>query len=327
MAVGYLDLNAYQNEDFDADVALNKYISNAAFDASDFRVFGELRKHYLSRNTSAVFNINSPTNGKNAVFNISLTSKQTSQLKPGKYIYDVFVEDRSRNIAKYSYYFPGNSTDYIDINQPNIINSIEAIFKLENHKFCIDFWIFPLSLSGNIIKIGTDGMIIFIEYNKIKLKYQNNIIIESKIDLKINEWQKVRVGRDVQGINMINVIIINDQDTATNSTAIDYTDIPKTFTIGNDFTGYISNLRIIRDAYPPISAENKIFPYINPTGETVLLTCRDSKLLDNGRYNFKLTNATNNIKPDLKSPFTSDITTYKILEGAFFMNPSVSKFQ
>lgn len=87
--VNNLVINA--GSDFSQSFTLEGSETNAAFDLTGYTAAAQMRKWYgSSSSTSFTVQISSPSDG---IILISLTSEQTTSLKPGRYVYDVVVTD------------------------------------------------------------------------------------------------------------------------------------------------------------------------------------------------------------------------------------------
>jgi hypothetical protein len=85
----YANLTVDQGSDFSSVVTVTDS-DGALVDLTNYTYRGQIRKTYTS-STSVDFTItaNTPTNGE---LTISLTASQTSNMKAGRYVYDVEIE-------------------------------------------------------------------------------------------------------------------------------------------------------------------------------------------------------------------------------------------
>lgn len=312
----YLDLNTYQNENFDADISLSKYISNEQFDAQEYEVQGSVKKHYQSKLPSAIFTITPKSSGKTGVFNISLTPEQTGSMKYGKYVYDVFIKDKSRNVGRYSYKFPGNITEFLTIGQNGILKSN---FELSDN-FVFSTLIYSNNISYEIININ-EGLNISVENGELIIKNLSTEIFRVNALLSISTWVKIRLERKLIGTSEEYNVYYNDL-LVKNYTNPDITYYSQTSTtnigqIGKNLDGFLSNLILINGYIHSFAV-----PILNLGMEGVsLLTCRNYTFKDYSPNNLIMA-PTTNVTADYFSPYKIDVVTYKVLEGALFVNPS-----
>jgi hypothetical protein len=88
--VNNLVINAGSN--FNQSFTLEETESNSPINLTDYEVYSQMRKWSGSNNaiTFSAMIENPSTSGK---INISLTSEQTKDIKPGRYVYDVLIID------------------------------------------------------------------------------------------------------------------------------------------------------------------------------------------------------------------------------------------
>jgi hypothetical protein len=325
-SVAYLNLNAYQNESFDAVITIDKAINKLTFDASYFELKGQIRKHYLSAKC-VDFEIKLANPSVGSSFNISLTPEQTKNLKAGRYVYDIFAIDRTSNIGKYSVYFSGTSDDYLSIKQTDV-NVTK--FNINKNQFTIDLWLYPEEALTDytIISIG-DGFFFGVENSTLVLKNGINNIFSRDHAPEQKKWTQIKLYRQTNAVgnadptkcsysvfyNFKKYFDLNDITPVAEFTGTDVK-------IGTSFKGYISNLMLLNNFYYPDEMRKEI---LFPASSAVLLTCRDKTFKDFSDYNFDVVgNGNAGIKNE--SPFVVDNTSYKLMEGCFFVNPSSSNF-
>ena len=68
-------------------------------DLTDVSAKGQIRKSYYSSNTSSEFTISitDPTDG---IIVLSLDSANTTNIRPGRYVYDVSIKDSANTITR-----------------------------------------------------------------------------------------------------------------------------------------------------------------------------------------------------------------------------------
>lgn len=79
-------------EDFEQTFTLENSISNSYFNLSGYTARSHLKKHPQSLTTTAIFDI-TVTNEAAGEIVLSLGSSITSSLKPGRYSYDILLDD------------------------------------------------------------------------------------------------------------------------------------------------------------------------------------------------------------------------------------------
>jgi hypothetical protein len=92
MAVYVSNITIPIGEDFEQVFVLENSISNSTFDLSNYAARSFLKKHPSSLNTTAIFEVIF-TNEEAGELAISLGSSVTSLLKPGRYSYDILIDD------------------------------------------------------------------------------------------------------------------------------------------------------------------------------------------------------------------------------------------
>jgi len=98
MAVYVSNIVIEQGFDFDTTFELEDTVTNNLLNLSGYQIQSQLRKTYSS-STSVSFasSVTGPSEGK---IEISLGSTTTSQLKPGRYLYDVKLISSNGDVFK-----------------------------------------------------------------------------------------------------------------------------------------------------------------------------------------------------------------------------------
>lgn len=95
MAVYVSNIVIEQGFNFSINFELEDTSTNEPRNLVGYGITAKLRKTYTSSNSvSFASSISSPSNG---VISISLTSEQTNNLKPGRYVYDVLIQPGGLN--------------------------------------------------------------------------------------------------------------------------------------------------------------------------------------------------------------------------------------
>jgi hypothetical protein len=91
MAAGYQDLFIEQGTTFNTEITLDD-VTGTAMNLTNFTVSSQARKSYYSSSATIVFDatISDPNNG---VITLAANSAVTSNVSPGKFVYDVLITD------------------------------------------------------------------------------------------------------------------------------------------------------------------------------------------------------------------------------------------
>jgi hypothetical protein len=85
------NLTIDQGSTYSISIELSDALGNS-LDLSGYTIRAQLRKSYGS-NTFTEFTSSSGINPENGVITLSLTSEQTGALRPGRYVYDIEIEN------------------------------------------------------------------------------------------------------------------------------------------------------------------------------------------------------------------------------------------
>lgn len=83
-----------QGASFEKYIDLKDVLTGANLNIAGYNVSCSIKKSYYSENVTANI-VCTVTNSQNGVIKLSLASANTSNLKPGKYLYDVITESPS----------------------------------------------------------------------------------------------------------------------------------------------------------------------------------------------------------------------------------------
>lgn len=92
MSVYVCNITIPCGEDFEQTFTLENIVDDSPFILTDYVAKSHLKKHPSSLTTSAVFDV-SISNSLSGQILISLGSTVTSELKPGRYSYDIIIDD------------------------------------------------------------------------------------------------------------------------------------------------------------------------------------------------------------------------------------------
>lgn len=90
MPAGYTELFLEQGADFNMSIALDD-VSGANFNLVNYSASSQMRKSYYSSNATATFSVSTGNDPSLGVITISMTSANTANIYPGRYVYDVYV--------------------------------------------------------------------------------------------------------------------------------------------------------------------------------------------------------------------------------------------
>ena len=95
MPAGYSELFLEQGTDFNTVVTLDD-VSGAALNLVNYSGSSQMRKSYYSSNAAATFVVN--TGGALGTITLSMSSANTANIYPGRYLYDVYI---TSNVSSY----------------------------------------------------------------------------------------------------------------------------------------------------------------------------------------------------------------------------------
>lgn len=95
MAVYVSNITIPSGEDFEQTFTLENTIDNSVFNLENYTAKSYLKKHPTSLTTSAVFDVTF-LDRQNGKISLSLGSTVTSNLKPGRYSYDVVIDNGTK---------------------------------------------------------------------------------------------------------------------------------------------------------------------------------------------------------------------------------------
>lgn len=90
MPAGYSELFLEQGASFNTSITLDD-VAGDAFNLYTYTATSQMRKSYYSSNAAATFNVSTGNDPSLGVITISLTSANTANIYPGRYVYDVYV--------------------------------------------------------------------------------------------------------------------------------------------------------------------------------------------------------------------------------------------
>jgi len=90
----YLELYIDQGTDFVHTLVLNDTLTNANVNISGYSITSKVKKSYYASNATANL-VCTITDAANGVFNISLDSANTSNIRGGRYLFDIIYDTGS----------------------------------------------------------------------------------------------------------------------------------------------------------------------------------------------------------------------------------------
>lgn len=93
-----VNLTVYTGIDFNQTFVFEGIDSNARLNLAGYQVCAKMRK--AEESSSYTTFVTSITDIANARVNLNMTNAVTSTLKPGKYLYDILLQDPSGNIER-----------------------------------------------------------------------------------------------------------------------------------------------------------------------------------------------------------------------------------
>jgi hypothetical protein len=95
MPAGYQELFLEKGSTFSTTITLDD-IYGVPYDLTGLEVKSQVRKSYYSANTTAEFTVTIPTPTDGSII-LLLDSTTTSNISPGRYVYDVLLRDNVAN--------------------------------------------------------------------------------------------------------------------------------------------------------------------------------------------------------------------------------------
>lgn len=94
MPAAYSNLLLEQGATFNTTITLDD-VNGAVYNLTGYAASGQMRKSYYSANATVTFSTNVyPATG---VIELSLTSAQTANISPGRYVYDTIITNAGAN--------------------------------------------------------------------------------------------------------------------------------------------------------------------------------------------------------------------------------------
>lgn len=97
MPAGYSELFLEQGATFNTSITLDD-INGDAFNLATYTATSQMRKSYYSSNAAATFSVSTGANPSIGVITISLDSANTANIYPGRYVYDVYVNNGTSRV-------------------------------------------------------------------------------------------------------------------------------------------------------------------------------------------------------------------------------------
>lgn len=94
MPAGYSELFLEQGADFNTTITLDD-VNGAPLNLVGYSAASQMRKSYYSSNASGTFSIT--TGGADGTITMNMTSANTANIYPGRYVYDVYITSTANN--------------------------------------------------------------------------------------------------------------------------------------------------------------------------------------------------------------------------------------
>ena len=108
----YSELFIDQGANFNTTITLTDDVTNVSLNLMNYSVVSQLRRSYYSVNAAANI-VCTLTDSRNGQITMAMTSANTSNLKPGRYVFDVYTIDltstKSRVLEGIVFVTPGVS--------------------------------------------------------------------------------------------------------------------------------------------------------------------------------------------------------------------------
>lgn len=90
MPAGYSELFLEQGASFNTSIVLDD-VAGESFNLVGYTASSQMRKSYYSSNAAATFTVSTGNDPSQGIITMSLTSANTANIYPGRYVYDVYV--------------------------------------------------------------------------------------------------------------------------------------------------------------------------------------------------------------------------------------------
>lgn len=97
MPAGYSELFLEQGASFNTSITLDD-VAGEAFNLYTYTATSQMRKSYYSSNAAATFTVSTGNDPSLGVITMSLTSANTANIYPGRYVYDVYVTNNASRV-------------------------------------------------------------------------------------------------------------------------------------------------------------------------------------------------------------------------------------
>ena len=97
MPAAYTNLYLEQGTTFTTTITIDDVYGDL-YDLTDYTAFGQIRKSYYSANSTA--NFDTSINTLNGTITLNLDADTTSNITPGRYVYDAIIKDSQNTTTR-----------------------------------------------------------------------------------------------------------------------------------------------------------------------------------------------------------------------------------
>lgn len=97
MPAGYTELFLEQGATFNTSIVLDD-VAGESFNLTNYTAASQMRKSYYSSNAAATFSVSTGNDPTQGIITLSMTSANTANIYPGRYVYDVYVQNGSERV-------------------------------------------------------------------------------------------------------------------------------------------------------------------------------------------------------------------------------------
>ena len=298
----------------------------------DLRIIkGSIPAGYQTNSTTTGTQIfTPPAEPLTAIANTSLLTLQNNQSVNNNVFLDNstnnFLVTRNGNTTQGTFSpYGGNWSNYFDGSGDYLTAPNNAAFNFGTGNFTVECWVNVKSFTGstNVIistyQDGSNGWTIGIVNNVFYGSVAGDSVeIYSSVTPPVNTWTHLALTRSSTTLSLfVNGVVAATQSNSTNmSTASAVTIGTNVGGGGLNFTGYISNLRVVKGTAVYTSNFTPSTTPLTPIANTSLLTCQSNRIVDASINNFTVT-TNGDTSVQRFSPFNPSSLTATSYSGYF----------